>query len=471
MPSAFRRLAADHYVLHDELPPNYLFPPDDSSDDLTQLSILLAGPQGTPYTQGLWRLHLKMPEDYPKSPPKATFRTRIWHPNVEETTGAVCVDTLKRDWKPELTLRDVLITISCLLIYPNPDSALNSAAGALQQEDYEAFARQAKVMTSIHAPVPADMKNAVMEAKLRGENAGTVIQEQQEDSRVLRSRKGTKVQSVTMKKKGNTPQPQPTQPLPAPTTDQDEIMTSSDAENENDENNTSTASKENDPSLSPSPVKFAPPSPRKNAHGKRPLSVLTMPLDHAHAPFNDQPSPPPTMMETDEDGHGTMMTASEKNIAANHQDSIPEEDEDRGDASPRRKSPKLSTLNKGVNASGRIHDDIFEDTPPTPSTNHRRTKTTGKENHDYDTLADANKDPGKAARRNYYSGANAAMNPNPNTHPIPTLSSASSSGSASLSASPATAPTSLKGAKAKGATRSVSGTRKVSKPRIGLRRL
>lgn len=108
-PSAFRRLAADHAVLHDDLPPNYLFPPDDSSDDLTQLSILLAGPQGTPYTQGLWRLHMKMPEDYPKSPPKATFRTRIWHPNVEETTGAVCVDTLKRDWKPELTLRDVLI--------------------------------------------------------------------------------------------------------------------------------------------------------------------------------------------------------------------------------------------------------------------------------------------------------------------------------------------------------------------------
>lgn len=176
------------------------------------------------------------------------------------------------------------------------------------------------------------------------------------------------------------------------------------------------------------------------------------------------------MMDTDEDG--IMMTASEKNIAANanYQESIPEEDEDRGDASPRRKSPKLSTLNKGVNASGRIRDEIFEDTPSTPSTHHCCTKITGKENHDYDTLADANKEPGKAARRNYYS-ANATTNPNLNTHLIPTLSSASSSASASLSAAPATAPTSLKGAKAKGATRSVPGTRKVSKPRIGLRRL
>ena len=53
-----------------------------------------------------------MPDDYPQSPPKASFRTRIWHPNVDESTGAVCVDTLKRDWEPSLTLRDVLIVSS-----------------------------------------------------------------------------------------------------------------------------------------------------------------------------------------------------------------------------------------------------------------------------------------------------------------------------------------------------------------------
>ena len=50
-----------------------------------------------------------MPDDYPKSPPKATFKTRIYHPNVEESTGAVCLDTLKKDWQSKLTLRDILI--------------------------------------------------------------------------------------------------------------------------------------------------------------------------------------------------------------------------------------------------------------------------------------------------------------------------------------------------------------------------
>ena len=111
--STLRRLVADHGSLHAEgLPPNYLFPPPDASinpDDLTQLTVLLTGSYGTPYSQGLWRLHLKIPDDYPKRPPKVAFKTRIWHPNVEESTGGICVDTLKKDWESKLTLRDILI--------------------------------------------------------------------------------------------------------------------------------------------------------------------------------------------------------------------------------------------------------------------------------------------------------------------------------------------------------------------------
>lgn len=116
-PSNLRRLATDHAALQgDSLPPYYLFPPEDGRfyavDDLTQVNVFLTGPPGTPYSEGLWLLHLKVPDDYPNSPPKATFRTRIWHPNVEELSGAVCVDTLKRDWQAKLTLRDVLIVSS-----------------------------------------------------------------------------------------------------------------------------------------------------------------------------------------------------------------------------------------------------------------------------------------------------------------------------------------------------------------------
>ncbi|KAJ4349292.1 hypothetical protein N0V95_004722 [Ascochyta clinopodiicola] len=169
---SLRRLAGDHGSLHTAgLPPNYLFPPNvDASADLTSLDVLLSGPVGTPYANGVWRLHLDIPPTYPTAAPTAFFRTRCWHPNVDEATGAVCVETLKRDWSSTLKLRDVLVTISCLLIQPNPASALNEEAGKLANEDWAGFCRRAKLMTDIHAAVPSHLADEVREAQMRGED-------------------------------------------------------------------------------------------------------------------------------------------------------------------------------------------------------------------------------------------------------------------------------------------------------------
>lgn len=169
---SLRRLAADHSALHNQdLPPYFLFPSNtDRADDLTQLDILLCGPPATPFAAGVWKLHLSIPPQYPQQPPTANFRTPIFHPNVDPATGAVCVETLKRDWDSKLTLRDILVTISCLLVYPNPDSALNAEAGALIQEGFEAFARRAELMTSIHARIQPAMVALVKEAQSRGQD-------------------------------------------------------------------------------------------------------------------------------------------------------------------------------------------------------------------------------------------------------------------------------------------------------------
>ena len=180
---SLRRLVADHGALHSQpLPPNYLFPPGaDDNDDLTHLDILLAGPTHTPFAAGVWKLHLTIPADYPQQPPTAHFRTPIFHPNVEPQTGAVCVETLKRDWDPKLTLKDVLVTVSCLLIQPNPDSALNAEAGSLIQESYAAFARRAELMTSIHGVVPKALRDVVKEAQMRGQE---VLEEEEASKEV-----------------------------------------------------------------------------------------------------------------------------------------------------------------------------------------------------------------------------------------------------------------------------------------------
>ncbi|CAG8886999.1 unnamed protein product [Penicillium egyptiacum] len=450
MPSNSRRLAIDHAALHRDLPPYYLRPSD--GDDLSQLTILLTGPAGTPFSQGLWELHLKIPDDYPKSPPKATFKTKIWHPNMEELTGAVCVDTLKRDWQPNLTLRDVLVTISCLLIYPNPDSALNASAGALMQENYDAFAHQAKLMTSIHAPIPPNLKDAVTEAKVRGEEAGTALEEKEEDPTIKRPRKQARTRAATIKKtaRNTTPSVNPSQssypsqsssnpfaqPSPPMT---DNVMSDSESDDPD------SASKENDPTLSPSPVHLAPPSPRKTALGKRPLSVLSI-------PYPEDSDADMMLIDSDNDNDNPAMTSNERNITANTGSRT---------SSPLRKTPKLSLLCGGVNASGRLRDEmpIFEDLPQLAMQDPlRRLSGDGKENRGSATAR------GLKEKREY--------------HPMKTLNGSTplSPAHAQLS-TPSLSSPSISGSSTSGISKkkAMSGPHKRLavriKPRIGIRRL
>ncbi|KAG8931505.1 hypothetical protein FRC02_002630 [Tulasnella sp. 418] len=92
----------------------------------------------------------KFGEEFPAAPPKCWFVTRIFHPNVSKS-GEICVNTLKKDWKREYGIAHILVTIKCLLIYPNPESALDEAAGKLLLEKYEDYCKHAKLMTSVHA--------------------------------------------------------------------------------------------------------------------------------------------------------------------------------------------------------------------------------------------------------------------------------------------------------------------------------
>lgn len=170
---SLRRLASEHAQLHtNELPPNYLWPASNAvndGSDLSQLTVLLAGPESTPFSSGVFTLSLSIPATYPATPPTATFKTKIFHPNVDPSNGAVCVDTLKRDWKPDLKLYDILVVISCLLISPNPASALNAEAGRLCEGDFASFERRARTWVSVHARCPKDLAQAVEEARQRGD--------------------------------------------------------------------------------------------------------------------------------------------------------------------------------------------------------------------------------------------------------------------------------------------------------------
>lgn len=146
----------------------------DNTTDLRSVTYLQLGPASTAYDGGAWKVRLRVPPEYPGAPPKAHFLTKIFHPNVHPGTGEVCVDTLKRDWNSDLDLKQIVLTIRCLLIQPNPESALNEEAGKLMLEDYAQFERRARVMTKVHA-IPAK------EVKAKYAVSDELLPEQNED--------------------------------------------------------------------------------------------------------------------------------------------------------------------------------------------------------------------------------------------------------------------------------------------------
>nr|GME05228.1 ubiquitin-conjugating enzyme E2 27 [Ipomoea batatas]GME05543.1 ubiquitin-conjugating enzyme E2 27 [Ipomoea batatas] len=90
-------------------------------DSLTHLSGTIPGPIGTPYEGGTFKIDITLPDGYPFEPPKMKFATKVWHPNISSQSGAICLDILKDQWSPALTLKTALLSIQALLSAPEPD--------------------------------------------------------------------------------------------------------------------------------------------------------------------------------------------------------------------------------------------------------------------------------------------------------------------------------------------------------------
>ncbi|KAM1748346.1 hypothetical protein ACFX1T_009241 [Malus domestica] len=147
-PNVIKQLAKELKSL-DESPPEGI-QVGLNDDDFSIIYADIEGPAGTPYENGVFHMKLLLSRDFPHSPPKGYFLTKIFHPNIA-TNGEICVNTLKKDWNPSLGLRHVLIVVRCLLIEPFPESALNEQAGKMLLENYEEYARHARLYTGIHA--------------------------------------------------------------------------------------------------------------------------------------------------------------------------------------------------------------------------------------------------------------------------------------------------------------------------------
>lgn len=141
--------------------------------DMTTVEAFIDGPDQTPYHGGKFRVRLTIGQDFPQAPPKGFFLTKIFHPNVG-SRGEICVNTLKKDWKSDLGLKHILLTIKCLLIVPNPESALNEEAGKLLLERYDDYCARARLYTDIHAKPKSGDESSTSETSAKKACSGVV---------------------------------------------------------------------------------------------------------------------------------------------------------------------------------------------------------------------------------------------------------------------------------------------------------
>lgn len=112
-------------------------------EDMFHWQATIMGPPDSPYAGGVFLVTIHFPPDYPFKPPKVAFRTKVFHPNIN-SSGSICLDILKEQWSPALTISKVLLSICSLLTDPNPDDPLVPEIAHMYKTDrtkYESTAR------------------------------------------------------------------------------------------------------------------------------------------------------------------------------------------------------------------------------------------------------------------------------------------------------------------------------------------
>ena len=147
--STKKRIESEIDNFNKDPPPNISVGPI-NDNDIFRLQGTILGPKDSSYEGGVFFLNILYPKDYPFKPPKVTFITKIYHPNISRY-GDIFLDILRHNWTPALTVSKILLSISSLLTDPNPDFALEPEIAKLYKNDRLQYEKNVREWTKKYA--------------------------------------------------------------------------------------------------------------------------------------------------------------------------------------------------------------------------------------------------------------------------------------------------------------------------------
>ncbi|GAB6033171.1 Nedd8-conjugating enzyme UbcE2M [Chamberlinius hualienensis] len=106
-------------------------------DDLLNFKLIISPDEGF-YRGGRFAFSFKVGPNYPHEPPKVKCETQVYHPNID-LEGNVCLNILREDWKPVLTINSIVYGLQYLFLEPNPEDPLNKEAADVLQNNRRLF--------------------------------------------------------------------------------------------------------------------------------------------------------------------------------------------------------------------------------------------------------------------------------------------------------------------------------------------
>ena len=119
---------------------------DEENPNILSWRITMMGPIGTFYEGGYFLIKADFDEDYPNSRPIMRFKTKIYHTNVSQSNGNICLTTLNNWKKTEIkpSMKDVLEDIIFILCNQNAERGYSNNITEQYKKDIKIFENTAQ---------------------------------------------------------------------------------------------------------------------------------------------------------------------------------------------------------------------------------------------------------------------------------------------------------------------------------------